>query len=93
MTAVDLREPAARIVQDILTEATARHWERRAAVIEWAAPKPGDFNGRATRAELNARSQRCREAAAACREHAQILLGGRGGPVEPVVWAVLGEVA
>lgn len=58
---------------DSFQQCTAAWWERRAQVFEDAMPRPGDFAGRATEAELAVRSARCAEAARLCREHAQLL--------------------
>ena len=37
-----------RTITDAITEATAAHWRRRAAALEWARPRSGDFTGKAT---------------------------------------------
>lgn len=82
-----------RVLQDALTAATANQWTKRAETFAWAAPRPGDFNGRATEAELTERQRRCLETAEACREHAQLLLRDSDGLIEPLVAEVLAEVA
>lgn len=56
-----------RLTQDAWAEATQVYWERRARQLEAARPRPGDFTGRATRAERLACWDRLTEAAAACR--------------------------
>lgn len=83
-----------RFLADLLTDGMAGQWEQRARVFEWAAPRPSDFNGRASAAELAERAQRCRATAAACRVKAEVLR--RYGPPDFVtaeVAMVLGEVA
>lgn len=83
-----------RVLQDALQEATAVYWERRAQTFEDAAPRPADFNGRATRAELAERAASCLGAARACRAHAGLLRGGRAHePISAEVRAALAEVA
>lgn len=62
-----------RALADIFNDVSAAQWEHRARVMEWCAPRPGDFNGNATPAELAQRSSRCRAAAAACRAKAEVL--------------------
>ena len=79
----------ARVLADCLAEATASYWERRAQALLDAAPRPGDYTGRATAAELSAARQRCLDAAAACRARAS--LEGPGLPVPPIVVAALAE--
>lgn len=61
-----------RVLQDALCEAMAHYWRRRAAMLEWAMPRPGEFHGRATRAELEARRDRLRVEADACRNRARV---------------------
>lgn len=71
---VDLDEMVRRrAVQEAVTDALAHTWTRRAEVFEWAAPKPGDFTGRATAAELAERQARCEATALACRQKAALL--------------------
>ena len=82
-----------RVLQDALTEATAAYWKRRAQAFEDAAPRPGDFNGRASRAELQEAYDRCHETALACRNHAELLRTLRPEPISPEVWAAIPEVA
>lgn len=79
-----------RVVSDALAEATASYWERRARTFEEAAPRPGDYPGRATPDDLSAARQRCLGAAAACRARAS--LEAPGAPI-PAVVADLWEVA
>lgn len=95
MTADILTDPGrrahfnARMLADCLSEATATFWHRRAQALEDAAPRPDDYRGRATAADLSAARQRCEEAAAACRARAS--LEGPALPVPPIVVAALAE--
>lgn len=79
-----------RVVSDALAEATASYWERRAKTFEDAAPRPGDYPGLATPADLSAARERCLGAAAACRARAS--LEAAGAPI-PAVVTSLWEVA
>lgn len=72
-----------RVVSDALAEATSSYWERRARTFEDAAPRPGDYTGRATRADLSAARERCLRTAAACRARAS--LEATGAPIPAVV--------
>lgn len=65
-----------RVLQDALSEATASFWERRARQLEEAAPRPGDWPGRATPEQLSAARERCLSAAAACRHRATLEAAG-----------------
>lgn len=60
----------ARVIADAWLEGSRIYWERRAATLEAARPRRGDFNGRATPAEIVERYQRLTAAAAACRARA-----------------------
>jgi len=81
-----------RVLADALSEATRDYWRRRAEAFEDAAPRPGDFPGRATPEELRAARRRCLDAAAACRARAS--LEGPSLPVPALVVAeLLGVVA
>jgi len=62
-----------RVVQDALTTASSAGWLRRAESFEQAAPRPGDYRGRASTRELEERHRRCLGTAAACRAHASVL--------------------
>ena len=68
---------------DAVRRARAETWLRRAEQWEWAAPRPGDFVGRATEADIEARAARCHQLATACRAHAAILEGAHR-PGEPL---------
>ncbi len=61
-----------RVLQDAFADASAAQWLRRAEQLEAARPRPGDFTGRATPAELAERSRRLTAAAEACRARAQL---------------------
>lgn len=58
---------------DVMREANARYWERRADSFDWAAPRPDDFTGEATPEEIAARAKQCIEIASMCRFHAKLL--------------------
>lgn len=59
-----------RIIQDALADGTALYWLRRADTFEDARPRPGEFHGQATTAELNEADARCAAMARACRARA-----------------------
>lgn len=65
---------AVRLLEDALTAAMPFHWLRRAAQLDECRPRPGDFVGAATPAELAERDARLAEQAEACREHARFLM-------------------
>jgi hypothetical protein len=66
-----------RVLQEALAAALEIHWTRRAEEWERVSPKPGDFVGRASRAEIEERRQRCAAIARACRHRAAVsVLGG-----------------
>lgn len=67
----------ARVLQDALCEGTAAYWRRRTEQFEWAKPRPDDFHGKATTAELSAAWNRCHASAEACRNRARF--AERGG--------------
>lgn len=83
----------ARVLQECFTSALPAVWERRAEAWEAARPRPDDFNGRATRAELVDRDERCKRIAEACRRHAQILREPEPMPLAAEVVEVLLEAA
>lgn len=63
---------AERFVQDLVTEATAAYWYRRAEALEAARDQPGDYGPpRPTPAD-----QSLAEAALACRRHAFLIERG-----------------
>ena len=45
-----------RVLQDALTQATAVYWRHRAAQLEAARPRPGDYHGQATTAQIRGRA-------------------------------------
>lgn len=61
-----------RVVQDALAEATNTYWNRRADAFDRARPRPGDFTGRATAAELAERDARLSAVAQACQHRAAV---------------------
>jgi len=71
---VDVDEPIRRrVVQDALNDALACTWRRRADLFEWARPRPGEYAGQATAAELAARDRRLAAQAQAARNKAELL--------------------
>lgn len=75
-----------RLLADAMAEATSGYWHRRGQQFLDAAPRAGDFNGRATRAELAERHERCRATAAACFARARVET-----PATSEAWRVLAE--
>lgn len=69
----ELNRYRVRWLEQLITEASADYWERRAATFDAARPRPTDYHGRATPADLARQDQRCRDTAAACRSHASLL--------------------
>jgi hypothetical protein len=66
-----------RVLQDALCHALAGYWERRAVMLRWAQPKPGEYAGRATTEQLRERWLRLEEQARACESRARVAeLGG-----------------
>lgn len=84
---------ARRVLQDCLTQATAQHWLNRAAAFEWASPRPDDFVGAATPAQLAEAATRCRESAEACRRRSKLILSGAPEEISAAVDAAWQEVA
>jgi hypothetical protein len=71
---IDTAEPIRRrVVQDAMNDALACTWRRRAELFEWARPRPGDFNGNATAAEMAERDRLLAAQAKACRNKAILL--------------------
>src|SRR5215207_10491022 len=56
-----------RAVQDAITDALAETWIWRSYAFEQARPRPDDFTGQATDAELSEADERCAGVALACR--------------------------
>ena len=73
LTPNGLEQLLRRFLQDLITEETPAHWERRAATLEWCRPRPGDFTGQATAADLAELDARLALQAEECRNHAAIL--------------------
>jgi len=65
-----------RAVQDAITNALGWQLRRRADRFEAAAPRPDDFNGQATEADLAAARDRCRGVALALRSRAAAIEAG-----------------
>jgi hypothetical protein len=63
-----------RTTQQQIIESDPAHWLRRAEELEAAAPRPGQYLGQATAAELSERWHSCMTTAAACRHKAAFLL-------------------
>lgn len=76
---------AERLLEDVLTSVAPEYWRRRAAILEDARPRPGDFNGRATRADLAARDARLAADAERCRQHAELITGVRPWWLGPIL--------
>lgn len=64
---------AVRMLQECMAAALPATWFRRAATLEAARPRPGEFHGRATAADLAERDRRLAAQAEACRRHAEFL--------------------
>ncbi|HEX2857071.1 MAG TPA: hypothetical protein VHO26_06280 [Propionibacteriaceae bacterium] len=62
-----------RLVVDTISRLTATQWEHRAAMLEDAMSRPGDYPGRSTPEERAVRNTRLAEDANRCRRHAQLL--------------------
>lgn len=69
----DLNRYRVRFLAQLLSEATADYWERRAETFEAARPRAGDYTGRATADQLDEVDKRCAQAAEACRFHAWLI--------------------
>jgi len=70
---VDAAQLGRRVAQDALSEAEACTWWRRAEMLEWARPRPEDWPGNATPAELAERDRKLAAQARAARNHAELL--------------------
>ena len=70
---VDLEAIPRRAFQEAWNGALACTWRRRSDLFEWARPRPGDFNGNATAAELAERDRLLAAQAKACRNKAALL--------------------
>lgn len=90
---IDVENLRRRVLQDALSEGLAATFDRRAALFEWARPRPTDFRGSATPTDLVARDARLRADAERCRRHAELLLATRAEAYADDVLNVLLEVA
>jgi hypothetical protein len=92
ITQIDIDEQLRkRATQQAILAAEAWHWAKRAEEFDAAAPRPTDFNGRATAAQLAAATERCRATALACLRKAEFLDWEAGVPfVDPATGAVAG---
>ena len=81
-----------RLLQEVLAEATRSYWLRRARVYEQALPRPGDFTGRASRDDLQARRQRLQMVVATCRQRADVALYVHEDDSLDLIASILGEV-
>lgn len=72
---LDLEDMLKRLIQDAVGVALPAQWQRRAEVFEHARPRPGDYFGQATEADLEALDRRNALTAAQCRLHAALLRG------------------
>lgn len=64
---------SAAAIEDIVREVSAKQWRERAHILEVCRPRPGDYRGRATDAELAEQDRRLAEAAQACRNRAAVI--------------------
>ncbi|WP_028701977.1 hypothetical protein [Acidipropionibacterium jensenii] len=64
---------ALRLLQDALTDGDVHYWQRRAQQFEDARRKPGEYVGKTTQAEREARDRDLAETALACRAKAQFV--------------------
>lgn len=62
----------ARVLHDAWLDGSHLYWARRAAQLEAARPRRGDFTGLATPAEVSATWDRLTAAAQACRHRADV---------------------
>lgn len=71
---VDVAEAVrVRVAEEALSDALACTWRRRAELLEWARPRPGDFTGSASPAQLAERDRRLAAQAEASRAKATLL--------------------
>lgn len=74
---VDVDHFQRRVVREAIRDAEAATYLRRAAQLEDARPRAGDWHGGATREDLRRRYDRLSADAQACRNRARVsLLGG-----------------
>lgn len=67
-----LRAVQRRVLQEAVSDGSRRFWLRRAQDFENAKPRLGEFHGKATPEELNARWTWCDQVARACRAKANM---------------------
>ncbi len=82
-----------QITEDALLVAMPSTYRHRAAMFEWARPRPNDFTGKATAEDLADLDERCRLAAQACRNHAALLELGLPDYICAEVDNVMGKAA
>lgn len=70
---VDMEAIPLRAAQEALSSALACTWSRKAEMLEWARPRPGDFTGSATPSEIAEHDRRLAAQAQACRNKAALL--------------------
>jgi hypothetical protein len=80
-----------RAVQQAILQAEAWFWCWRAEQFHAAAPRKGDYHGRATREDLLDAWERCHTTALACRRKAAFLEWEAGGPLIDPAGAVAGD--
>lgn len=85
---LDLEHFRARVLQDALDQATIGHWLKRHAALSASLPRPGDFVGRASAEELNAREARVRRELQAIERHVWLLQNTYREPTAEVLEAV-----
>jgi len=72
---IDLDEQLRRrSVQSVILTASAWWWRWRAEQFDQARPRPSDFNGLATPADLAVADERCRQVAQACLNRATLIV-------------------
>lgn len=85
---LDLSHFRARVLQDALDQATVGHWLARHAALSASLPRPGDYTGRASSAEMAAREADVRRALAAIERHVYLLQHTYRDPSPEVLAAV-----
>ena len=80
-----------RTLVDALQEAESSYWITRSAAFLAARSKPGEFTGKASRADLAARDVRLEAVARACRARAELAPLQDNG-IDDALGAVLDEV-
>jgi len=85
---LDLEHFRARVLQDALDQATVSYWIGRHAALSASLPRPGDYVGRASAEELNAREARVRRELQAIERHVYLLQHTYREPSAEVLEAV-----